>query len=434
MKKYAKAFMAPALLTMIACEPIQIQHVQDKKQKNKVELPKEMSTKRFAFESNKEFNQRQVRMGEILAQSPIGFPHAANVFKGVLASDPNNDKALLYSAFLDIAMSYQGLVGKSEDLNENPEDALMLRKEIKKMGYPEITDFLLKFKGPKYQNYRDVQKDLLGKMQKSYKKALRKLERVQGDVELIITQMKTSNTEISYNCQNRQADGFEFTECQIKEEMNGISLLPAKIKTVDVEDVKVLKGSIKGILNYTRLLSAYSLEGQKALTEEIKDKELTSYELHQLVLEKYPNYLVLDSQNELGELRASLTEMVEIAMDLESLNNKFCDNELREMNLIQSICFDEKARAQMEDTLDMLAGPKEITLGYNAEQLPVTILMDLPGFLSNPLADLKSILGSFDYDDEGNGHIAREPQLNGLFPNGDYLEKLKQVVHEEEVE
>ena len=440
MNHYSKFLLAPALLTMFACEPLKLQQVEPKQQVDakkasqakETVLPEVLTTKKFDFETDEDFNKRQARMGEILAQSPVGFMHAQGVFNQVLTSTPGNDKALFYSALLDIGMAYQGAMGKSEKLWDNPADYQKAVEDIKRDSYPEITEFLLSFNGPKYNDYSDIHKDLLGKMQKSYQKALGKLDQVDQDIELILTQIQT-DTKITYDCETTSTEFGSETNCaKVNEETSGMRLLPAKRKTVDQEDIKILKGYIKGLLNYTRLYSAYSIKGQKHLSNELKIKELelgrdlTDIEEHQII-KRYKDYLTLDPQNELSQLSASLEDMVAIAMDLESLNNRFCDNDLREMNLIQNICFGENARQSMEETLEMLAGPKEIYLGDDKQGAPVMILVDLPGYLNNPVRDLKSILASFEYDEEGNGVLEREPELNGLFPNRDYLEKSARV-------
>lgn len=430
MKNFAKGLMVPALLTMIACEPMQV-NTQKKTKADNV-LPKTMNTKKLNQENQQEFVDRMVRMGEILAQSPVGFVHANGVFKSVLSADPGNDKALFYSAFLDIAEGYKGLGTKTKNLWDKPETYEENVRLANEAYYPEIGEFIFKAAGKNYDTYRDAQQDVLTGMQDSYKNALKKLEKIDQDVELIVTVQETKASRVIYDCETVMEDEVEYTSCEQKHEAQSTTLLPSQRTTVDLEDVKVLRGSIKGILNYTRFFSAYSIEGQKELSEEISAKEsefgrsLTDLETHNIV-KKYPGYLSLDKNNELSEMRGSLIDMVEIGMDLESLNNQFCGNELREMNLIRTICFDADARKNMEEVLSYLAGPAEMSLGLNKEGGEVKILMDLPAFLNNPVSDLKSILDSLDYNAEGTSNVVREPELNGLFPNGDLLEKLKQV-------
>lgn len=433
MKKLAKGIIIPALLTMVACEPLQLQKKEEKKNNT---LPKKMTTAQLAGETESDYIKRQIRMAEILAQSPIGFPHAARTLDFVLKIAPNNDKALFYSASLDLIMSYEGIGYKAEPLVDNKEDYALAVKELKEKGYPEWSDFLLNKKGSQYNNYRSVQKDLLSNIQNGFKKAIKKLNKIDQDVELVLTQIKADTKEIEYNCVDYSDEYGDYTECDLKEEMVGLQTLEPKKKIVDQADVKSIVGMLKGYLNYTRLYSAYSIEGaeeigkrQKALIQEL-GRELTDEENDEII-SSASEFMTLTPENELGDMVNSLTEMVEIAMDLDALGDKLCDAESRKNNLIGQICLGEGFREGAVEILSYLEGPKEHTLGLDSEGNLVTIMVDLPAFLKNPVKDLKAtIYDATAYDSNGSSRIAKEPKLNGLFPNNDLLEKLKSVVEE----
>ena len=115
-------------------------------------------------------------------------------------------------------------------------------------------------------------------------------------------------------------------------------------------------------------------------------------------------------------------------MDFEALNNKFCESDLRANNLIQNICLPETARQDMEKALESLSGPFERTVRRGDKE--AKILIDLPTFLRNPLQDIKEY-GPDSYDEFGNAVYTIEPNLNGLFPNGDLLETLEALEKDE---
>lgn len=426
--------LAPALLTMIACEPIQIsQKSESDKDKKGDKAPTSFNIQKSKGPLAQEEIDRRVRMAELLAQSPVGFPHAKWVLDDVLEKDPENDKALFYSAMMDLVFSVKGVYGKAEKLYDNPADAERLRSHVSERLYPEYMDFMFKHPGKKYDTYAEGVDDVLTRTQNAYKTAAAKLGRIDDEFELIFTNLKTSNDTVEYNCQTYD-DGMG-RSCELKDTMTGISVLDSTRKKVAPGDAKAIKGYVLGMLNYSRLYHAYSIEGQKELSAEIDKKQedfgrdLTDLE-RDLIVKKYPQYLTLKDHNELPEIVASLEEIGEIALDIEGLNNQFCTDEARENYLIGQICLKEGTRENIEKTLEMLAGPVPMTIGMDENGDDVQILTDLPGFLANPVQDLKSLYNSVDYDAQGASSIVREPELNGLFPNKDYLEKMGQVASE----
>lgn len=429
MKNYGSMLLAPALLSMLACEPVQVEKQIIKTESPKVELPKKMTTQKSLSESDRDFNKRLLRMGEILAQSPVGFVHAQSVFDKILEKDPGNDKALFYSALLDTVKVYKGMGAKSKEYYDSEKAYRDAVKTAQETYYPEIKEFLFSGNGESYKNMAQVQQGLFKSISKNYQSALNKLERIDEDVELIATQVQADSAKSFYDCHTYLENEMEITECKGKEEIVSTRLLPSKRFVADMEDIKVLSASLKAVQSYARLLGAYTLEGQEDITADIQQKEkefgreLTDIEAHRIVKEK-SKYLTLAPDNELAELRSGLIETVEIGMDLESLNNRFCENGLRKMNLVKSICFSADARESMQKTLEFLYGPKEIELGKDESGEPVRLLVDLPAFLNNPVRDLKSMLKSMDYDAEGNGYLSQEPEMGGLFPNKDYLQKI----------
>lgn len=435
--KASPIFTVALLFGLISCQ----ETTTNKKKSDSPELlPKTLSTKAMTNESSKERAAKLARVGEILINNPVGITHAHDLFTEALTLDPSNNKALFYSSFTEIVMSLKGSANKAKNLFDDPNDYKLLlehfRKEVK---YPEFVDFI---KGDnsakKFKDLQDVKRFVQTDVVNAFEKANAKLNSINGDVKVILTQLKTDNSISAYNCTEETDEeyGDTYTNCEYKESMDSLSVLPAETVTVDSKDIKMLAAGMKAYSTYLKLYTAYSIKGQKHLTNEIKVKEmelgrnLTDKETH-IIAKKYNSYLTLEKDNKLNEIVADLDSIIEIGMDLESLNNKFCDSELRENNLIKTICFDQNARADMQRALDLLAGPQEIVLGVDQQGAAVNIILDLPAFLNNPVDDLKSLMPTTYHQDGSSNHTV-EPELNGLFPNKDLLEKLKTISHESE--
>ena len=424
----------PMVLTLFSCQ--EVEKSQTKKSSNLIE--KNVSTKKSLLETDKEFSQRLARVGEILINNPVGFAHADELFKQALVLDPQNNKALLYSSLTEIVMTLRGTIKRGEGLFDKKEDYDNLVNHVtKEMKYPEFIDFVIGTKNDQsFKNYQDIKRFFQNDVVNAFENAQTKLNKIDGNVEMILTQLKSKNTEIEYNCVEESVEGETFTNCELKEEMDELIALPAKTATIDEKDIKILAGGLKAYAVALKVITAYGIEGQLEITKAINAKSeelgraLTEKEVH-LIAKQYSNYLVLEKDHRLSEVIRDLESVVINAMDLESLNNQFCDNDLREHNLIKVICFDDNAREELEKVLAQLAGPQEVVIGLDENGDDVKILTDLPSFLNNPVQDLKNIMPD-SYNSDGTANYTIEPELNGLFPNKDLLEKYKAVKYSDD--
>lgn len=425
--KAKSLLVIPMVLTLFSCQ----QEVKPKKAQPMVE--KQVSSKRLLVESDSQYAAKLTRVGEILVNNPVGITHAHDMFNKALVLDPKNNKALFYSSLTGILMTMEGSLNRGKSLLDDPkqyDEAIKYLTE--KIKYPEFVDFVTgKKTQSKFKDYQDVKRFFQNEVVESFENASKKLNQINGNVDIILTQLKTENTELEYNCQETREEGVIYTVCDLKEEMTNISALPAKTASVDLNDIKIISNGLKGYAAIFKIYTAYSIKGQKHLSNEIAVKEadlgrkLTERELH-IIVKRYNDYLVLENDHKMSEVTQDLEQIVEAGLDLETLNNKFCDNDLRSNNLIKSICFSETAREEMQKTLDFLAGPQETTLGQDVNGSNVNIVVDLPAYLNNPVQDLKSLLPT-QYNSDGSPDYNTEPNLNGLFPNRDLLEKLKQL-------
>jgi hypothetical protein len=426
--------LIPMMMTLASCEQSFDNTTNDD---SVIRHQKVINTKRLAVEDNSAYAAKLTRVGEILVNNPVGFSHAHDLFNEALAIDPTNNKALFYSAMTEMVMTFRGAAEKSRDLMDKPEDLDTYIKYMKEnVKYPEFVDFIIGDKNAKkFQNYQDIKRFFQKDFVAAIDKAVTKMEKIDGDVNIILTQLAAEKEDIEYDCETYGEGETSFTECQIKEEMKSIEALPAETKTVDQNDIKVIASGLRAYGTYFKMLTAYSIEGGNHLSNEVRVKEmdlgrsLTDQETHRIV-KRYPKVLTLEADHQLGDIVGDLESIAYAAMDLEALNNRFCDTDLRTNNLVDNICFDADSRESIEKALDYLTGPVETVLGKDKLGNDVTILVDLPGYLSNPVQDLKVLLPT-EYDENGHGKLTQEPELNGLFPNKDLMDKLAQVVSQE---
>jgi hypothetical protein len=408
--------------------------VKQQTEKSPSAVEKQVSSKRALLESDVEYANKLTRVGEILVNNPVGFTHANDMFNRALILDPQNNKALFYSAFTEIMMTMKGSLNRTKGLMDDPADYNKVIDYVtKELKYPEFVDFIAgKKTQSKFKNYQEIKRFLQNDVVDAFENGNKKLNKINGDVNLILTQLETENTELKYNCVESVDElGDSETVCDLKSEMDNIVALPAKTVQIDIKDINILASGLKGYSTIFKLYTAYAITGQKHITNEVKVKELelgrdlTDKELNRIVSD-YGSYLVLEKDHRMNEVVRDLEDIVAVGMDLETLNNQFCDNDLRDNNLIKTICFSDTARVDMQKSLDYLAGPQEMTMGQDSNGDDVKIVVDLPTYLSNPVSDLKTLMPT-EYDIDGASNYTVEPQLNGLFPNKDLLDTLNKI-------
>lgn len=423
--KMKNLILIPMTLAMVSCLPTQTSS-------NKKTTDRPASTARNANETDIQFAAKLTRVGEILINNPVGVTHSHDLFNRALRLDPSNEKALFYSAFTGILMSMDGLANRSKSLAEDPTTYDTLVNEARnKMKYPEFVDFLTgRSNQSEIKTYQEFKRFMQIEVVQAFEEAGDKISRIKNDLNLILTNAG-EKTETYYEC-TYESDGSSY--CYEDEYSNGTSVNPATTATVDANDIKIIANGLKAYAAAFKLYTGYSVEGIEEVQSEIKAKKeelgrsLTEKEEH-AIARKYRSYLTLESDHKWNEVTSNLIDITEAAMDLDTLNNQFCENDLRVNNLIKSICVTAEDRATLKETLDLLSGPQEISLGLDEQGNSVNILVDLPSYMNNPVSDLKSLMPS-EYNEDGTPNYTQEPNLNGLFPNNDLLEKLGRVVSE----
>jgi hypothetical protein len=88
------------------------------------------------------------------------------------------------------------------------------------------------------------------------------------------------------------------------------------------------------------------------------------------------------------------------------------------------ICLTFEHASEAEAIVQMLSGPTTIELGRFANGNPIHILVDVTRLIRNPPRDLKDALPT-EFDYRGTAFPPKDATLGGIFPNGDFLAKLK---------
>ncbi|OGQ34954.1 MAG: hypothetical protein A3F16_04740 [Deltaproteobacteria bacterium RIFCSPHIGHO2_12_FULL_43_9] len=391
--------------------------------------------------------EEYARIGEQLL-IPGAVEYADQMFDKALNLNINNRRANLYSAFTKPIMSFKGFIPRFEKLvndnsvkqNEVWELYFKLQNEIEKVKLPELRRFSFELPTGEtpFNNYHEFQRFLRGNLMKALLDSEAKLDRIMNgdEIELYIDfeqawQKKSGlNKEYLQNstCVKNEKDGWS---CKAPKKSSAAA--SSNIK-VDPVDVKVLKGSMMAVVDFIRLKTAYNILGSDEAIKEIQaayerkkaqGKKLSTRDVVR-ALRHYDDLFTLADDHQLPELANSVVQVLRHALDLHTMRNEICNNPHRQKRVFPSICIGLSALDSIELALDLLAGPTEILIGENEYGEPVTLYVDVTPVVQNPSKDLKDLLPTnFDY--KGEPVSFPDPSMGGLFPNGDFFEKFKEV-------
>jgi hypothetical protein len=169
------------------------------------------------------------------------------------------------------------------------------------------------------------------------------------------------------------------------------------------------------------------LKGLANLRSGDDDDHMTAEEVTR-VLREFPELLTLEKDNELSQVSASVSTVLKDTLALDDMKSELCNRKKRTSKnaLFWEICISAEMVDSLKLGVDLLAGPKEISLGKDSNQNDVRIVMDLTKILKSPPADLKALL-PVSFDNDGNPETYPDPTMAGLFPNGDLIEKLEKL-------
>ncbi len=379
--------------------------------------------------NNEKAAEEYARMGELLLL-PEGLQYADKMFDKALSADPNNSRALFYSAVLKPVLKFKGFTRRFLPMLTFGQKMKLkiYEQKIRDLNIPEFMEFAMMLpRGKKrinniYELQGFLKDELLPELIKS------------SEMISLLENQKTFNLSINltrlgfgknYNYSETYCwiDDEGYQTCEYYNESYSTANLKSEIYKVDSSDVTLVKAGVVTLLNYIRGYTAYKFEGVEEIQEEINSLKNGTVEQKIKIINKYENYLVLNSDNQLSELQSSLSEVLVSLIDLYSSQELLCNKYYRKNNLIKDICITSKQVLNYENQLEYLAGPKFYKMG-NINGKDILIKMDVSTILFNPISDLKLLLPK-QFDEKGNALDLPDNTLGGLFPDGDFLSKLK---------
>ncbi len=424
-----------------------------------------ISTERLENESNLEFSGKLTRIAEILL-STGSIEEAHGILETALKNEPTNSKANFLSALTTIAMIAKGGLERVDALFSGANSGhLKLEKQIYKTQVPEWINFATKMTPgmTQFQDAADVQNFIGNEVIPALEKASAKLKAAQAqEFKVIATGKKQEEKTEKYCRWVETASPYGGTDrnwrCDQYAYMN--SYIGAHVVTIDQHDAKIVEGVILGYLNALRIANAYDFADGIKIGKRIdhlkqergnygyggysfEDGEITFKERVEIT-NRYPKFMTLRSDNQLDKVATSASDIAKIALSLDEYRTVLCNaknrSKAQKNNLVKSVCLSVETISNIEEALGILQGASRVNVptetewqlnpetGYWEEvEIPgYSVMVDLPTFLNNPMSDLKTLLPT-DFDDKGK---ALEPTIedktfNGLFPNGDIIEKVK---------
>lgn len=392
--------------------------------------------------NNEEASNLYTRLGEIMVL-PEGITHSLNMFEKALKANPKNERANFYLAILKPLSLFEGVEKRFKGVLTSKEQQRLETavKEVEKKNILELVSFLRNLPSNKksinthYEIQKFIKDEVLAELNKSVErldKAMNSEFEININLARLGLRTNTQTTDETYesnDCFETSENGWEchYYYSYIHIENSG-DVFKADNFKVDKADLRVLRNYFSAIVNYLRLVTAFSIDEYKETVEAIVnrvkelERDLTEKEIVE-ILNDHRNFLVLHRDNELHLVSQNLSDVLTDTLDLSTMGNEICKNIDRERNLIANICLNDEDIKDMQETLNFLAGPRVIDLDNKKK---VKILIDITALLNDAPGDLKDLLPT-EFDEDGKALQFADPTLRGLFPKGDLLTKLRQI-------
>lgn len=387
------------------------------------------------------------RIGELL-MIPEGIEYADRMFKRAINLVPNHSKANFYQSVTSIVLANRGFIPLYERLvttEKESENIERARAQIEKYNLPEVTAFAtqLPLGQRPLENYHDLQRFAREKLLPVIINSVNKLGRIDLSreslklniqPEKLIPGHKKTVSFGSYNSSSCYQDSREGWKCTHYN--NHWTYESQELRNeyhVDQHDLKVIKSGFMALADTIRLGTAYSLRDAENVIKRIKATDhigrVTTRDFV-MILRDNPEFLKLEGDQLLSELRASVQVALRNMLDLDAIQSELCypNKRTEETSLITPICIMADQVAGLKLSLALLAGPTEVTLGKDLDNSDIKIVMDVTRVLESPIRDLKDLLPT-SFNKKGEPIGFPDHTLGGLFPNGDLKEKLERLLN-----
>jgi hypothetical protein len=399
----------------------------------------------------REVSDEWARMGELLMM-PEGVVHADRMLDRALKLNSGNSKANFYKAQTGIAMVFKGYFSLAEGLFSHNHKAMKDfergRREIEKLKLPEVSmfSFDLQQGDAPWTSYYQAQRFVREKLYPAVQASIALIDKIDTSKPLKLNftpaRLEPDPVRREYNydssyCYYTPQDGYTCNHYSYGGTY-GTKKLPNEY-FLDRHDILIYRSAMQSVLDTIRLATAYSFESSEhavrrmrvidAINKEQGMKGITTREVVE-TLKQHRNLLKLESDQELPQLAQSTSEVLRRALDFASMKAELCDSKERnETNaVVFPICIAAETVEDLQLSLDALAGPKEVTLGWDDADQKIKIVMDMSRALKNPVRDIKALLPT-TFAADGSAVKWPDPTLGGLFPNGDFIEKIKKIAY-----
>lgn len=367
------------------------------------------------------------RIGELLLTNPAGVIHANEMFNKALSLNKNDPKANLYSSAIAPALLAQGFTRRFNSILNDKQRARL--KEIEERtnaeGIQELIDFATTLSAGKtnVRTYKEAKKVLQNELLAELIKSTEKINAIKvKNFSIGITRAVKKGTDI--NCEQIDQN-WTCTE-------SSKAPMPLALN-VDQYDLQALRATYKTYETELRILTLLNVDDLEAVVNQSKKKDALSDREATTLLKKYPALFKIDSKADLVQLFNQSESILNDFLDFASMRETLCENSDRTEHIAGQICVSENEEDQLKEIITLLAGPNLFTLGLDENGREVEILLNLRAWEKTSFTGLQDLLPD-QFDEEGRALDLKDKTFGGLFPNGDFLEKLKQIKKSEEVE
>lgn len=395
-------------------------------------------------------------LGELLVRQGIDLTPSTAMFEKALKFNPNNQKALFYSAVTKPILAMQGIITRVGGIKNkaNPDFASELCKRIsdsQKVNSSTLYSLTcLRRDGDAiFNDFHDLQRFLRVTMLPLISDSADKLQKVAYNKPLSINMDSelysqllgarkddpSNYSTVAYYICKKDVEGY--WQCEINSELSTVPNINSRVMTtisIQEVDLKVLRGSLLAFADFMRIFTAYNLTGLEKIIDRISDLNeaslyITAKEFIETI-KQHKNISLLESDHQLAELNRTVGATLQHAMDLDTLSDDVCQATYFKIPskhfLRQMFCTEDSFIKDMQFILDLVAGPQEIELGLDKNRKPVTFLLDITPIFKNPPHDIKALLPT-KFDNKGNAIDCPDQSFGGIFPENDICDKIKSV-------
>jgi len=353
----------------------------------------------------------------ILLNSPENILAADELFNKALELNKNDPKANLYSSFTSLTKVTKGFAKRFNSLltPEQKAELKRIENDMNNKGLYDLVDFANNIQDSKknVSNYKDAKKFLKSELLQEIKNSSVRISLINDQKFQLIVPNKSSveacaySEEAGWNCETEKAKS-------------------VKQIAFDQYDAKAIKSIFKSYETELTIALMFNTDDLQLAAKEIQSHEKSTDQEVVAIIKKYPNLLKIESKDDLRTVFQNTESVLNEFIDFASMRDSLCNEEVRSNHLSGPICIDDEQLENMKQGITLIAGPSEILIGKDQNGNDVEILVNLRAWEESSFKGLQSLLPN-SFDENGKAKSIKDKTFGGLFPNGDFLEKMENV-------